>query len=155
MPTVLVVHPSVRANSLKELVALAKAKPGELNIGSSSSGTVFHLAAELLKSVADINMVHVPFKGGGETVSTLRAGKTVGGVEYMASFDSFTAAITRGLVDADMGTSLTRAVAVQGGDIPNWAAGTNFLIRLTTTTNNTNLLTQGSVTVYTTVEQTP
>jgi len=75
VPTVLVVHPSVPANSLKELVALAKAKPGELNFGSSSSGTVFHLAGELLKSMAGIDMVHVPFRGGGPALTALLGGQ--------------------------------------------------------------------------------
>ena len=75
VPTVLVVHPSVPANSLKELVALAKAKPGELNFGSSSSGTVFHLAGELLKSMAGIDMVHVPFRGGGPALIALIGGQ--------------------------------------------------------------------------------
>ena len=75
VPTVLVVYPSVQANSLKELVALAKAKPGTLNMGSASTGTVFHLAGELLKSMAGIDMVHVPFKGGSQAVTALIGGQ--------------------------------------------------------------------------------
>jgi tripartite-type tricarboxylate transporter receptor subunit TctC len=75
VPIVLVVHPSVPANSLKELVALAKAKPGTLNMGSASSGTVFHLAGELLKSMAGIDMVHVPFKGGSPALTALIGGQ--------------------------------------------------------------------------------
>ena len=75
VPTVLIVHPSVPANSLQELVALAKAKPGELNFGSASSGTVFHLAGEMLKSMAGIDMVHVPFKGGGPALVALIGGQ--------------------------------------------------------------------------------
>ena len=71
VPTVLVVHPSVPANSLKELVVLAKARPGELNFGSASSGSVFHLAGEMLKSMADIDLVHIPFKGGGPALTAL------------------------------------------------------------------------------------
>ena len=75
LPIVLVVHPSLPAHSLKELVALAKAKPGTLNMGSASNGTVFHLAGELLKSVAGINMLHVPFKGGGPALTALIGGQ--------------------------------------------------------------------------------
>lgn len=62
-PTVLMVASSVPANSVKELVALAKAKPGQLNFGSSGVGTQFHLSGELLKILAGINMVHIPYKG--------------------------------------------------------------------------------------------
>lgn len=75
VPTVLVVHPSVPANNIKELVAFAKANPGKLNMGSASSGTVFHLAGEYLKSQAGIDMVHVPFKGGGPAMTALLGGQ--------------------------------------------------------------------------------
>lgn len=70
----LVVHPSVPANTLQELIALAKAKPGALNIASSGTGTSSHLAGELLKQMAGINLLHVHYKG---TVPALT--DTVGG----------------------------------------------------------------------------
>jgi tripartite-type tricarboxylate transporter receptor subunit TctC len=60
---VLVVHPSVPAKSLQELLALARAKPGTLNFGSSGPGSNYHMAAELLKSLTGIDIVHVPYKG--------------------------------------------------------------------------------------------
>ena len=60
---VLVVHPSVPANTLSELLALARAKPGTLNYGSSGPGSNYHMAAELLKSLIGIDIVHVPYKG--------------------------------------------------------------------------------------------
>jgi tripartite-type tricarboxylate transporter receptor subunit TctC len=60
---VLVVHPSVPANNLKELIALAQAKPGTLNFGSSGPGSNYHMAAELLKTLSGIDIVHVPYKG--------------------------------------------------------------------------------------------
>ncbi|MGZ8262706.1 MAG: Bug family tripartite tricarboxylate transporter substrate binding protein [Burkholderiales bacterium] len=60
----LIAHPAVPARSVKELVALARAKPGQLNYASAGSGTGSHLAAELFKSVAQVDMVHVPYKGG-------------------------------------------------------------------------------------------
>jgi tripartite-type tricarboxylate transporter receptor subunit TctC len=62
-PTVLMVASTVPASSVKELIALAKAKPGQLNFGSSGIGTQFHLSGELLKILAGIDMVHVPYKG--------------------------------------------------------------------------------------------
>jgi len=62
-PAVLMVASQVPANSVKELIALAKAKPGFLNFGSSGIGTQFHLSGELLKLLAGINMVHIPYKG--------------------------------------------------------------------------------------------
>jgi len=60
---VLVVHPSVPAKTLKEFIALAKAKPGELNYASSGPGTPYHMAGELFKSMAGVDIVHVPYKG--------------------------------------------------------------------------------------------
>jgi len=73
VPIVLVVHPSLPVTTAQELVAFARSRPGELNVGSSSSGTVFHLAAELFKSTAGIDMVHVPFKGGSPALAALLA----------------------------------------------------------------------------------
>ncbi len=60
---VLVVHPSVPANNIKELIALAKAKPGTINYGSSGPGSNYHMAGELLKHLTGIDIVHVPYKG--------------------------------------------------------------------------------------------
>jgi len=60
---VLVVHPSVPANSLKELIALAKSKPHDLNYASSGPGTPYHMAGELFKAMARLDIVHVPYKG--------------------------------------------------------------------------------------------
>ncbi len=62
-PTVLVVHPSVAAKSVPELIALAKAKPGELNYATGASGTATHLPGELFKAMAGVNIVRVPYKG--------------------------------------------------------------------------------------------
>ncbi|HEX2649412.1 MAG TPA: tripartite tricarboxylate transporter substrate binding protein [Burkholderiales bacterium] len=60
---VMVVHPSVPANNLKEFIALAKAQPGKLNYASSGPGTPYHMAGELFKSMAHVDIVHVPYKG--------------------------------------------------------------------------------------------
>ena len=68
-------HPSVAAKSMKELAALAKIKPGALNFASAGSGTGSHLAAELFKSMAGVDMVHVPYKGGSPAMTDVIAGQ--------------------------------------------------------------------------------
>ena len=72
---VMAVHPSVPARSVKELIDHAKANPGKLSYGSAGSGSAPHLATELLKQRAGIDMVHVPFKGGGPMVADLLGGQ--------------------------------------------------------------------------------
>lgn len=72
---VVVVHPSVPARSVQELVALAKQKPGTLNYGSAGTGTAIHLGAELLKLRAGIDMTQVPYKGGGPAAAAVVAGE--------------------------------------------------------------------------------
>ena len=74
-PLLLVVHPSVNARSVNELIALAKAKPGQLNYANSGNGTTAHLAGELLKKMAHVDLVSVPYKGGGPAVLDLVAGR--------------------------------------------------------------------------------
>ena len=74
-PNVLVVHPSVPARSVKELIALAKARPGELNYGGGNTGSSAHLAAELFKFKAGVDIVHVPYKGTGQSIAALAAGE--------------------------------------------------------------------------------
>ncbi|MBO0754123.1 MAG: tripartite tricarboxylate transporter substrate binding protein, partial [Bradyrhizobiaceae bacterium] len=73
---VLVVHPSVPANSVQELIALAREKPGELDYASAGIGTFQHLGGELFKLMAGVNMVHVPFRGGGPSMLSVVAGHT-------------------------------------------------------------------------------
>jgi tripartite-type tricarboxylate transporter receptor subunit TctC len=75
VPHVLVVTPSLPVKNVRELIALAKARPGELNFGSGGSGTNTHLGSELLKSLAGINMVHIPYKGAGAVLTDLMAGQ--------------------------------------------------------------------------------
>lgn len=72
---VLLAHPSVPVNNVKELIALAKAKPGQLTYGSSGSGGIQHLATELFKSMAQVNITHVPYKGTGPALNDLMAGQ--------------------------------------------------------------------------------
>ena len=72
----LVVNPSVKANSVKALVALAKAEPGKLNYASGGKGSPLHLAAEMLKSRAGIDMVQIPYRGGGPASKSVMANET-------------------------------------------------------------------------------
>jgi tripartite-type tricarboxylate transporter receptor subunit TctC len=71
-----VVHPSLPVKSIKDLVALARARPGELNYGSGGTGTYSFLAMELFKGQAVINMLHIPYKGGGAALNAILAGET-------------------------------------------------------------------------------
>src|SRR3979490_1330678 len=71
---VMVVHPSVPAKDLKEFIALAKAKPGELNYASSGPGTPYHMAGELFKAMSGTNIVHVPHKASGEARNSVLGG---------------------------------------------------------------------------------
>lgn len=75
VPNVLVVHPSVPANSVKELIALAKAKPDFLNFSSSGNGAPSHLAGEMFKTATGTRLVHVPYKGAGPATNALIAGE--------------------------------------------------------------------------------
>jgi len=74
-PNLLVVHPSLPAKSVKELIALAKARPGELNYGAGGVGGAGHLSAELFKSMAGVNIVNIQYKGSGRSVPALVAGE--------------------------------------------------------------------------------
>jgi tripartite-type tricarboxylate transporter receptor subunit TctC len=75
-PSAIVVHPSLPVKSVKDLMALAKSRPGQLNFGSAGSGSPNHLALELFKTMAKVSMVHVPYKGGsGQMVGDLIAGQ--------------------------------------------------------------------------------
>ena len=74
---VLVVHPSMPAKTVKEFVALAKSRPGNMNYSSSGNGGTGHLAMEMLKLAADVNIAHIPYKGAGPAVTALVAGEVV------------------------------------------------------------------------------
>ena len=74
VPTAFVVHPSLPAKNVKEFIAIARARPGEINYSTAGRGTVGHLAAELLSSMAKIKLVHVPYKGTGQAMVDLVAG---------------------------------------------------------------------------------
>jgi tripartite-type tricarboxylate transporter receptor subunit TctC len=113
---VMVVHPSVPAKDLKEFIAYAKAKPGELNYASSGAGTPYHMAAELFKAMTGTNIVHVPHKASGEMRNSV-----IGGHVQMA-FDAITTMaenVKAGQVRA-LGTSASKRSTVLP-DVPTIA----------------------------------
>lgn len=77
LPYIIVMHPSLPAKNVKEFIAIAKARPGQINYASSGVGTASHLSAALFASAAGINMTHVPYKGTGNAMSDLLAGQVV------------------------------------------------------------------------------
>lgn len=115
-PLVLVVHPSVGANSLQEFVALAKAQPGKMNFASAGLGTAIHLAGEQLRQAAEIDIFHVPYRGGGPAITDL-----IGGQVQMTF-------ATVAAIGQQARQGLVRALAVTGGgrvaqlpDVPTMA----------------------------------
>lgn len=72
---VLVAHPSLRVKTVKDLIALAKARPGELNYASAATGTTSHISAEIFKSMAGVNIVRIPYKGGGQAFGDVLSGQ--------------------------------------------------------------------------------
>jgi tripartite-type tricarboxylate transporter receptor subunit TctC len=109
VPEVLVVHPSVAANSLQELVAFARANPRKINYGSAGTGSITHLAVELLKTEAGIDLVHVPYRGAAPAVNDL-----IGGHVQMVVLDTpvLLPHIRAGAVRALAVTSATRSAAL-------------------------------------------
>jgi tripartite-type tricarboxylate transporter receptor subunit TctC len=88
-PLVLVTRPDFPANNLKELVAVAKSKPGELSFASSGNGSSTHLGGEMLNSVAGIKTIHVPYKGSGPGLTDVMGGQTTYMVDTMISATPF------------------------------------------------------------------
>lgn len=113
---ILVVNPTMAANSVKELIALAKAKPGELTYASPGSGSAPHIATELLKSMAGIDMVHVPYKGIPEAATDIIAGRVSMLMTTTASAASY---IKSGRLRALAVSSRKRVAALS--DIPTMA----------------------------------
>ena len=85
VPNIVVVNPSVKAKNIQELVALTKTKPGGVTYGSAGSGTSHHMAAELFKTMAKVDMQHVPYKGGGPMMQDLMGGQIDVAFETAAS----------------------------------------------------------------------
>jgi tripartite-type tricarboxylate transporter receptor subunit TctC len=111
---VIVVHPSVPANSLKEFIALAKSQPGKLNYASSGQGTPYHMAGELFKTMAGIDLVHVPYRNSGEA----RNGVIGGQVQMMIdSVTTMAPNVLQGQVRALATTGTTRSAVLP--DVPS------------------------------------
>ena len=116
LPHYLVVHPSVAAKSVKELIALAKAKPGELNYASSGIATSTHMAAELFRYMTKTDMTHVPFKGGGPGIIAMIAGQCH---LYFATISTALPHVRAGKLRGLAVTSAKRSVAAP--DVPTMA----------------------------------
>jgi tripartite-type tricarboxylate transporter receptor subunit TctC len=108
-PHVILLHPSLLARNVKELIALAKKKPGELLMASTGYGNSDHMVAELFNTTAGIKMVHIPYKGGALALKDLVGGQVV---VYFAGLASSVQMIKAGRVNAIAVTSKTRAKAV-------------------------------------------
>ncbi len=115
-PNLLVTHQSIPVRSVKDLVALARQNPGKLNYASAGSGTSTHLAAELFKVVARINVVHVPYKGGAQALTDLLAGQVA---FYFGTVPSAIGYVRSGRLRGLAVTSLKRSSAAP--DVPTVA----------------------------------
>ena len=111
VPIVLAVHPSLGVKDVKELVALAKSKPGTINFGSSGIGTTNHLAGELLKSKTGIDVVHVPYKGAAPAMNDLLAG------HIPMMFDNIPAVLPQ--VQGKLINAIAVAGSVRAGKLPD------------------------------------
>jgi tripartite-type tricarboxylate transporter receptor subunit TctC len=108
-PNVLTAHPSVQARNLQELVALAKAKPGQISFASTGVASIGHLAGELINNLAGVRMTHVPYKGSGQAVTDILGGH----VQVMFSgFSSTLAHIRSGKLRALAVTGAKRSPAL-------------------------------------------
>jgi tripartite-type tricarboxylate transporter receptor subunit TctC len=115
-PNILTVHPSVPAKTVKEFIVLAKAKPGSITFGSAGMGTSPHLSGELLKTLAKIDIVHVPFKGSGQSIISQLAG------EIAANFPSVPTALPYIKADRLRGLGVTTRKRTQAlPDVPSIA----------------------------------
>lgn len=115
-PNILVVHPSVPAKSVKELIALAKSRRGELTYASAGIGSSNHLSGELFRVMAGVDIVHVPYKGGGAAVTDLLAGQVS---MYFGTTPSSVPFVRSGRLRALAVTSAKRSPAVP--DVPTIA----------------------------------
>ena len=112
-PLMVTVNPGVAAKDIKELIALAKASPGKLNYASGGMGTANHVAGELFKYMADVQITHVPYKGGGPAVSDLVAGHVQ---MYIGTVGSAREFVNAGRIRALAATSAQRTPAAP--DLP-------------------------------------
>jgi tripartite-type tricarboxylate transporter receptor subunit TctC len=127
VPMVVLVHPSVPANSIPELIAYAKANPGKLNLASAGTGSAPHMAAELFNFMAGVSMLHVPYRGQGPALSDLLGGQVQilfaaapGTIDYIRSGKLRALAVTSA-TSADVLKDLpTIASSVPGYEASQW-----------------------------------
>lgn len=129
-PLILVIHPSVPAESVTELIRLAKARPGQLTFASAGNGSVQHLSGELLKTSAQVDIIHIPYKGAGPAISDLLGGQVS---MFFSGMPPAIPHVKGGKLRALAVTTRTRSPAatevptmqeagVPGFDISNWFA---------------------------------
>jgi tripartite-type tricarboxylate transporter receptor subunit TctC len=116
IPLVLLVHPSVPTRNVRELIALAKAKPGQINFASAGNGSGAHLAGELFKSMTETDITHVPYKGTGPALTDLLAGQVQ---MFFSTMPSAVPHIQAGTVRALAVTGPTRSPVLP--DVPTVA----------------------------------
>ena len=127
-PYVIVVHPSLPVKSTRELIALAKARPGQITYGSSGQGAIVHLTTELFLYMAGVKMTHVPYKGGGPAMTDLLAGHIqlvfatapVGLPQAKAGRLRALAVTTSARVPAEPGLPTVAESGVPGYEVTNW-----------------------------------
>jgi tripartite-type tricarboxylate transporter receptor subunit TctC len=128
---VLVVHPSLPVKSTKELIALARAKPGQINYASAGNGTNLHVAAERFKSLARVDMTHIPYKGGGPALTAVLAGEApVGFISTVAAMPHVASGRLRalGITSAKRSPALPDLVSVAEGGLPGYEFTSWFAI---------------------------
>ena len=123
VPLLLVVHPSVAAKSTKEFIALLKAQPGKLNFASSGKGTISHLAGELFKFNTGVNMVHVPYRGGGPALVDVLGGQVqINFANILSSLPHVKGGRLRGLAvtSAKRSSAITELPTVTESGLPGY-----------------------------------
>lgn len=116
VPLVFVVNPSVKANNLPQLIALAKSSPGAITFGSAGNGSPQHLAGEMFKRMAGVDMLHVPYKGSGPAMTDLIGGQVLSMIETVPAAQSY---VKGGKIRALAVTTTERVAALP--DVPTAA----------------------------------
>jgi tripartite-type tricarboxylate transporter receptor subunit TctC len=123
VPNIMEVHPSVPAKTLPEFIAYAKANPGKLSMASAGNGTIPHLAGELLKMMAGIDLVHVPYRGGAPALTDLLGGQVQMLFHNMSSIDHIRAGRLRALaVTGSMRLEALPNIPTVGEFVPGYEA---------------------------------
>jgi tripartite-type tricarboxylate transporter receptor subunit TctC len=111
LPLILIVHPSIPARSVKELVGIAKGKPGQLSYASSGVGSATHMTTELFRMMAGVDIVHIPYKGSGQAMADLIGGQVA------VAFDQITSSLPQ--VEAGKLRALAVTSAKRFPSVPN------------------------------------